>query len=169
MKTRKLKQRNFFFFVCFVCHLERSRTCRKSSFILSFCSQSTDEAMAIVQRFPFSSALQRMSVVTVTHGGRSALAFIKGSPEMVASLCQTQTGSKLTQIITIALVTFTHVLFFCSTFSYFMTFVHNGMFAFPVPAQFSSKLHSFSSEGLRVLAVAYKPLNVNSNLSTIER
>uniref|UniRef100_A0AAX7SZW7 Cation-transporting P-type ATPase N-terminal domain-containing protein n=1 Tax=Astatotilapia calliptera TaxID=8154 RepID=A0AAX7SZW7_ASTCA len=91
--------------------------------------QSTDEAMAIVQRFPFSSALQRMSVVTVTHGGRSALAFIKGSPEMVASLCQTQT----------------------------------------VPAQFSSKLHSFSSEGLRVLAVAYKPLNVNSNLSTIER
>lgn len=90
---------------------------------------STDEAMAIVQRFPFSSALQRMSVVTVTHGGRSALAFIKGSPEMVASLCQTHT----------------------------------------VPAQFSSKLHSFSSEGLRVLAVAYKPLDVNSNLSTIER
>uniref|UniRef100_A0A669FA00 ATPase cation transporting 13A2 n=1 Tax=Oreochromis niloticus TaxID=8128 RepID=A0A669FA00_ORENI len=81
--------------------------------------QSTDEAMAIVQRFPFSSALQRMSVVTVTHGGRSALAFIKGSPEMVASLCHTQT----------------------------------------VPAQFSSKLHSFSSEGLRVLAVAYKPLD----------
>lgn len=48
-----------------------------------------------------------------------------------------------------------------------MTFVQNGMFA--VPAQFSSKLHSFSSEGLRVLAVAYKPLDVNSNLSTIER
>uniref|UniRef100_A0AAX7VJ02 Cation-transporting P-type ATPase N-terminal domain-containing protein n=1 Tax=Astatotilapia calliptera TaxID=8154 RepID=A0AAX7VJ02_ASTCA len=91
--------------------------------------QSTDEAMAIVQRFPFSSALQRMSVVTVTHGGRSALAFIKGSPEMVASLCQTQT----------------------------------------VPAQFSSKLHSFSSEGLRVLAVAYKPLNVNSNLREVEK
>lgn len=68
--------------------------------------------MAIVQRFPFSSALQRMSVVTVTHGGRSALAFIKGSPEMVASLCHTQTGSKLTRIITIVLVTFTHVLVF---------------------------------------------------------
>uniref|UniRef100_A0A669CQH3 ATPase cation transporting 13A2 n=1 Tax=Oreochromis niloticus TaxID=8128 RepID=A0A669CQH3_ORENI len=86
-------------------------------------------AMAIVQRFPFSSALQRMSVVTVTHGGRSALAFIKGSPEMVASLCHTQT----------------------------------------VPAQFSSKLHSFSSEGLRVLAVAYKPLDVNSNLREVEK
>ncbi|KAM9786025.1 polyamine-transporting ATPase 13A2 [Neosynchiropus ocellatus] len=45
------------------------------------------EPVAIVQRFPFSSALQRMSVVTVTSGGRSAVAFMKGSPEMVASLC----------------------------------------------------------------------------------
>ncbi|XP_030590233.1 polyamine-transporting ATPase 13A2 isoform X1 [Archocentrus centrarchus] len=90
---------------------------------------STNEAVAIVQRFPFSSALQRMSVVTVARGGRSAFAFIKGSPEMVASLCQPQT----------------------------------------VPEQFSSKLHNFSSEGLRVLAVAYKSLDVNSDLSTIER
>ncbi|XP_040913739.1 cation-transporting ATPase 13A2 isoform X2 [Toxotes jaculatrix] len=90
---------------------------------------STSEAVAIVQRFPFSSALQRMSVVTVAHGGRSALAFIKGSPEMVASLCRAET----------------------------------------VPAQFSSKLRRFSSEGLRVLALAYKPLDSNSDFRTIER
>ncbi|KAF1390798.1 hypothetical protein PFLUV_G00061780 [Perca fluviatilis] len=90
---------------------------------------STSEAVAIVQRFPFSSALQRMSVVTVARGGRSALAFMKGSPEMVASLCRAQT----------------------------------------VPGQFSSKLHSFSSEGLRVLALAYKPVDGNTDLSTIER
>ncbi|XP_008292149.1 polyamine-transporting ATPase 13A2 [Stegastes partitus] len=90
---------------------------------------STSEAVAIVQRFPFSSALQRMSVVTVAQGGRSALAFIKGSPEMVASLCRAET----------------------------------------VPAQFSSKLRSFSSEGLRVLALAYKPVDVNSDLKTIKR
>lgn len=90
---------------------------------------STSEAVAIVQRFPFSSALQRMSVVTVARGGRSALAFIKGSPEMVASLCRAET----------------------------------------VPAQFSSKLRNFSSEGLRVLALAYKPLDGNTDFSVIER
>lgn len=90
---------------------------------------STSEAVAIVKRFPFSSALQRMSVVTVAHGGRSALAFLKGSPEMVASLCRPDT----------------------------------------VPAQFSSTLRSFSSEGLRVLALACKPVDVISDLSTTER
>lgn len=36
-----------------------------------------------------------MSVVTVACGGHSAFAFIKGSPEMVASLCQAETGEKL--------------------------------------------------------------------------
>ncbi|XP_040008147.1 cation-transporting ATPase 13A2 isoform X2 [Xiphias gladius] len=89
----------------------------------------TSEAVAIVQRFPFSSALQRMSVVTVARGGHSALAFIKGSPEMVASLCRAET----------------------------------------VPEQFSSKLHHFSSEGLRVLALAYKPLDKTTDFMTTER
>ncbi|XP_008316832.1 polyamine-transporting ATPase 13A2 isoform X2 [Cynoglossus semilaevis] len=90
---------------------------------------SSSEPVAIVQRFPFSSALQRMSVVTVSVGGGSAFAFIKGSPEMVASLCQVET----------------------------------------VPAQFSSKLRVFSSEGLRVLALAYKPLEINTDLKNIKR
>ncbi|XP_070695999.1 polyamine-transporting ATPase 13A2 [Pempheris klunzingeri] len=90
---------------------------------------STSEAVAVVQRFAFSSALQRMSVVTVARGGHSPLAFIKGSPEMVASLCRAET----------------------------------------VPVQFSNKLHSFSSEGFRVLALAYKPLDGIPDLKTIER
>ncbi|XP_029012526.1 cation-transporting ATPase 13A2 isoform X2 [Betta splendens] len=90
---------------------------------------STSEAVAIVQRFPFSSALQRMSVVAVASGGRSAFAFIKGSPEMVASLCQADT----------------------------------------VPSKFPSKLRTFSSEGLRVLALGYKPLDKNTDFRTIER
>ncbi|XP_063735179.1 cation-transporting ATPase 13A2 isoform X2 [Eleginops maclovinus] len=90
---------------------------------------TSGKAVAIVQRFPFSSALQRMSVVTVDSGGHSALAFIKGSPEMVASLCRAET----------------------------------------VPAQFSNKLRSFSTEGLRVLALAYKPVDVNTDFSKIER
>uniref|UniRef100_A0A7N8Y4T3 ATPase cation transporting 13A2 n=1 Tax=Mastacembelus armatus TaxID=205130 RepID=A0A7N8Y4T3_9TELE len=90
---------------------------------------SISEAVAIVQRFPFSSALQRMSVVTVACEGRSAFAFIKGSPEMVVSLCRAET----------------------------------------VPEHFSSKLHSFSSEGLRVLALGYKPLDSSTDFRTIKR
>uniref|UniRef100_H2SUA6 ATPase cation transporting 13A2 n=1 Tax=Takifugu rubripes TaxID=31033 RepID=H2SUA6_TAKRU len=90
---------------------------------------TSGKAVAIVQRFPFSSALQRMSVVTTTPQGCSAFAYIKGSPEMVASLCQEDT----------------------------------------VPPQFSSQLQMFSSEGLRVLALAYKPLDRTDNLKTIER
>uniref|UniRef100_A0A8C6PA33 ATPase cation transporting 13A2 n=1 Tax=Nothobranchius furzeri TaxID=105023 RepID=A0A8C6PA33_NOTFU len=82
-----------------------------------------------ILRFPFSSALQRMSVVTVAHRGRSALAFVKGSPEMVASLCLADT----------------------------------------VPAQFSSTLRNFSTQGLRVLALACKPVDVNSDLINTDR
>ncbi|XP_077371234.1 polyamine-transporting ATPase 13A2 isoform X2 [Festucalex cinctus] len=97
--------------------------------VLPFHATSTSEPVAIVQRFPFTSALQRMSVVTVACGGRSALAFMKGSPEMVASLCRQET----------------------------------------VPPQFSKKLCSFSSEGLRVLALSYKPLDTSADLSATER
>uniref|UniRef100_A0A672ICA4 P-type ATPase A domain-containing protein n=1 Tax=Salarias fasciatus TaxID=181472 RepID=A0A672ICA4_SALFA len=94
-----------------------------------FRRQGQSQAVAIVGRFPFSSALQRMSVVTVDRGGRSALAFIKGAPEMVASLCRPET----------------------------------------VPSQFASELRNFSSEGLRVLALGCKTVDVNSDLKTIER
>ncbi|XP_048839261.1 cation-transporting ATPase 13A2 isoform X2 [Brienomyrus brachyistius] len=48
---------------------------------------SIGEPVAILRRFPFSSTLQRMSVVTVGPGGHGALAFLKGAPETVASLC----------------------------------------------------------------------------------
>uniref|UniRef100_A0A8C9VTD2 ATPase cation transporting 13A2 n=1 Tax=Scleropages formosus TaxID=113540 RepID=A0A8C9VTD2_SCLFO len=81
-----------------------------------------------LQRFPFSSSLQRMSVVTVGLGGSNALVFLKGAPEMVASLCVKDS----------------------------------------VPAQFSDTLRHFASEGFRVLALAYKPLN-ESCVKTIER
>ncbi|XP_055021515.1 cation-transporting ATPase 13A2 isoform X2 [Boleophthalmus pectinirostris] len=86
-------------------------------------------AVAIVRRFPFSSALQRMSVVTVTPGGQSVVAFLKGSPEMVASLCKEET----------------------------------------VPAQFTTTLSNFSKDGLRVLALGYKPIALDTDLNTIQR
>ncbi|XP_050952635.1 cation-transporting ATPase 13A2 isoform X2 [Labeo rohita] len=48
---------------------------------------SVSQPVAIVRRFPFSSSLQRMSVVTIGPGGASPVAFLKGAPEMVASFC----------------------------------------------------------------------------------
>jgi len=38
-----------------------------------------------------------------------------------------------------------------------------------VPAQFSSVLGGFSSEGLRVLALGYKPVDGSTDLRAIER
>ncbi|GAA6107235.1 cation-transporting ATPase 13A2 isoform X1 [Tachysurus ichikawai] len=49
---------------------------------------AASQSVAIVRRFPFSSTLQRMSVVAVVSGGGSAYSFLKGAPEMVASYCQ---------------------------------------------------------------------------------
>ncbi|XP_026061849.1 cation-transporting ATPase 13A2-like isoform X2 [Carassius auratus] len=48
---------------------------------------SVSQPVAIIRRFPFSSSLQRMSVVTIGPGGACPVAFIKGAPEMVASFC----------------------------------------------------------------------------------
>ncbi|KAL2089748.1 hypothetical protein ACEWY4_014436 [Coilia grayii] len=53
-------------------------------------SQSGYE-IGIVRQFPFSSALQRMSVVTRTLGEKRMEAFLKGAPEVVASLCKKDT------------------------------------------------------------------------------
>ena len=61
--------------------------------LCSFLRQSLSETTAIVRRYPFSSSLQRMSVVTVAPGGQTGLAFIKGAPEMVASLCLRESGT----------------------------------------------------------------------------
>ncbi|XP_036446790.1 cation-transporting ATPase 13A2 isoform X1 [Colossoma macropomum] len=90
---------------------------------------SISQPVAIVRRFPFSSALQRMSVVTVGPGGGSPCCFLKGSPEMVASYCVKES----------------------------------------VPSQFTSTLREFASEGFRVLALAYRELDAQTDLSSIER
>ncbi|XP_067879690.1 polyamine-transporting ATPase 13A3-like isoform X2 [Heterodontus francisci] len=47
--------------------------------------------VGIISQFPFSSALQRMSVVTRTLGERRLTAYMKGAPETVASLCKKET------------------------------------------------------------------------------
>ncbi|KAM4575187.1 polyamine-transporting ATPase 13A3 isoform 1-T1 [Fundulus diaphanus] len=47
--------------------------------------------IGIVRQFPFSSGLQRMSVVSRTLGEKCMDAFMKGAPEVVASLCKKET------------------------------------------------------------------------------
>nr|XP_028597190.1 cation-transporting ATPase 13A2 isoform X3 [Podarcis muralis] len=74
--------------------------------------------VAILRRFPFSSALQRMSVLVKPTGGGPSQAYMKGSPEMVASLCDKES----------------------------------------VPADFTQTLRHFTSDGFRVLGLAFKPL-----------
>ncbi|XP_028284295.1 probable cation-transporting ATPase 13A3 isoform X2 [Parambassis ranga] len=47
--------------------------------------------IGIVRQFPFSSALQRMSVVVRRLGEKHMVTFLKGAPEVVASLCKQHT------------------------------------------------------------------------------
>ncbi|XP_048833620.1 polyamine-transporting ATPase 13A3 isoform X1 [Brienomyrus brachyistius] len=47
--------------------------------------------IGIVRQFPFSSALQRMTVVTRRLGEKHMDAYLKGAPEMVTSLCRKET------------------------------------------------------------------------------
>ncbi|XP_042810749.1 polyamine-transporting ATPase 13A3 isoform X3 [Panthera tigris] len=47
--------------------------------------------IGIVRQFPFSSALQRMSVVARVLGDKKMDAYMKGAPEIIASLCKPET------------------------------------------------------------------------------
>ncbi|KAM8771177.1 polyamine-transporting ATPase 13A3 isoform 2-T4 [Rhynchonycteris naso] len=47
--------------------------------------------IGIVRQFPFSSALQRMSVVARVLGDKKMGAYMKGAPEVIASLCKPET------------------------------------------------------------------------------
>ncbi|XP_078523236.1 putative cation-transporting ATPase 13A4 [Lissotriton helveticus] len=49
------------------------------------------EGLAIVHQFPFSSGLQRMSVVTEVVESDQCLVFMKGAPEKVISFCRPET------------------------------------------------------------------------------
>ncbi|XP_069335504.1 polyamine-transporting ATPase 13A2 isoform X2 [Eulemur rufifrons] len=47
--------------------------------------------VSVLRRFPFSSALQRMDVVVAWPGAAQPEAYVKGSPELVAGLCNPDT------------------------------------------------------------------------------
>lgn len=85
--------------------MRETNLCRVHDFVnralISFCVivfvclcvhvQSAYE-IGIVRQFPFSSALQRMSVVARLLGEKRMDAYMKGAPEVVASLCKKETG-----------------------------------------------------------------------------
>lgn len=49
--------------------------------------------IGILAQFPFSSGLRRMSVVTRTLGEKRLVAYMKGAPETVGSLCRKETSN----------------------------------------------------------------------------
>ncbi|XP_072266254.1 probable cation-transporting ATPase 13A4 [Pyxicephalus adspersus] len=56
---------------------------------------NTVQGVNVVFQYPFSSALQRMSVITEVIGGDGELTvYMKGAPEMVASFCRPETVPK---------------------------------------------------------------------------
>nr|XP_035944405.1 probable cation-transporting ATPase 13A4 isoform X3 [Halichoerus grypus] len=91
-------------------------------------SQVPVEGIAILRQFPFSSALQRMTVIAQEMGG-DRLAFMKGAPERVASFCQPET----------------------------------------VPTSFVSELQSYTTQGFRVIALAYKKLEMDHHSTALTR
>ncbi|KAL4824406.1 hypothetical protein H8958_020070 [Nasalis larvatus] len=91
-------------------------------------SQVPVEGIAILHQFPFSSALQRMTVIVQEMGG-DRLAFMKGAPERVASFCQPET----------------------------------------VPTSFASELQIYTTQGFRVIALAYKKLENGHHTTALTR
>ena len=49
------------------------------------------DTLAVLKRFEFSSALQRMSVISLNHDDNTLTSFVKGSPEMIESLWNEKT------------------------------------------------------------------------------
>ncbi|PRP86428.1 hypothetical protein PROFUN_05347 [Planoprotostelium fungivorum] len=82
-------------------------------------SPQKEQALGIVKRFDFSSALQRMSTITYDMEEKSLVAFVKGSPEMIRQLCLPST----------------------------------------IPGEYTSILSTYTNQGYRVIAMAYRPLD----------
>ncbi|XP_071944606.1 polyamine-transporting ATPase 13A3-like [Antedon mediterranea] len=80
----------------------------------------TPYEIGIVRQFPFSSSLQRMSVITRTLGAPNMDVYMKGAPEMVVSMCNKTT----------------------------------------VPSKFHEELHAYTEKGLRVIGLAWRPLDL---------
>lgn len=63
-----------------------------TSFFFPSCMTQTGYEIGIVRQFPFSSVLQRMCVIARVLGEKRMDAYMKGAPEVIASLCKQETG-----------------------------------------------------------------------------
>ncbi|XP_062505188.1 polyamine-transporting ATPase 13A3-like [Corticium candelabrum] len=90
--------------------------------LASNCGTFPSEALSlgVIKRFPFSSNLQRMSVIVSSLPTQKSAIYVKGAPEMIVSLSDKNT----------------------------------------VPEMFHDELKSLTARGYRVLALAWKPLDV---------
>ena len=102
--------------------------------------------IGIVRQFPFTSSLQRMSVITRTLGANHYDLYCKGSPEMILSLSKPESSKQSTSIS--ESIQFLLNNFYKYAFNYI-----------PVPSDFNSVLQEYTSEGYRVIALANKSLN----------
>uniref|UniRef100_A0A8B9IVP9 ATPase 13A3 n=1 Tax=Amazona collaria TaxID=241587 RepID=A0A8B9IVP9_9PSIT len=67
-----------------------SNRCGCDPFLPS-CMTQTGYEIGIVRQFPFSSVLQRMCVIARVLGEKRMDAYMKGAPEVIASLCKQET------------------------------------------------------------------------------
>ncbi|XP_063775692.1 probable cation-transporting ATPase 13A4 [Pseudophryne corroboree] len=58
------------------------------------CRMGPVEEIAIIHQFPFSSSLQRMSVITQEIGQDKLVMYMKGAPEMVITFCKEESVPK---------------------------------------------------------------------------
>lgn len=117
--------------------------------------------IGIVRQFPFSSTLQRMSVVSRLLGEKRMDAYMKGAPEVVASLCKKETGEMT--IYLCALLSFWPTLKWMCALLYFqlIQWLFDIMFFFislAVPGNFSEVLEGYTKQGFRVIALAHRRL-----------
>lgn len=105
--------------------------------------------MSVLSRFPFSSALQRMSVVVTWPGAAQPEAYVKGSPELVAGLCDPETGNDGT-LAQDNQRTWGNSLR--------PLLIQWSCVSLAVPPDFTLMLQSYTAAGYRVVALASKTL-----------
>ena len=105
--------------------------------------------IGIVRQLPFSSSLQRTSVIVRILAKESFDLLTKGSPEKIAELSRPDTSITM-DLVLIILILYIYISL--------------------VPNNFNHILSAYAKQGYRVLALAYKPLELNyARIQRIER
>lgn len=91
-----------------------------------------------------------MSVVARVLGDKKMDAYMKGAPEVIASLCKPETGKEATRLW----VKFCHLhelIFAILTMTFIFSFLK-------VPVDFEKVLEDYTKQGFRVIALAHRKL-----------